>query len=208
MTYSFDEELLARAQAGDAAAFTALVRPHLDTVRRFAFSFSGNWAEADDLAQDALVKAYRSLSTFRAQSSLSTWLYAIARTTFIDSKRSRASKARAREDDLDTSIDSGEEAADELMARREDIELLWARIRVLEPRFRVPLVLYDIEGMSYEHIASIERVPVGTVRSRLSRARAKLLELLRPSEGSGNCWEESGTRASPHSSHPRRRIAP
>ena len=207
MAHSFDTDVLDRAQAGDRVAFSALVKPHLDTLRRFAYSFCSDWVEADDLAQEALVKAYRSLPSFRRESSLSTWLYTVARSTFLDSRRSKVARQRSREDELDPMIQTEDDAADELLGRRHDVEQLWSKIRELDARFRVPLVLFDIEGMSYEHIASIERVPVGTVRSRLSRARAKLLELLGEDAGFESAPGASGTCAVGTPSHPSRRQA-
>lgn len=203
-----DTKLLDRARAGDPNAFTELVRPELDRLRRFAFAFAGNWADADDLAQEALVKAYRSLPSFRGESSLSTWLYAVARSTYIDSRRGRTAKSRAREDELDDHLESPGGGADELLERRREIARLWSSIQLLEERFRVPLVLCDIEGMSYDHVATVEEIPVGTVRSRLSRARAKLLELLSPESGSDAAVATSGTSAAPIPSHSGRRQNP
>lgn len=208
MPETHDNELLERAKAADPDAFTALVGPELDRLRRFAFSFTGNWPQADDLAQEALVKAYRSLPSFRGESSLSTWLYTIARSTFIDSTRSRAAKSRAREDQLDETLTDPSGGADELLERRREIARLWSAIQLLEARFRAPLVLCDIEGMSYEDVAAVEGVPVGTVRSRLSRARAKLLELLTSDRASQLDSATSGTSVGAAPSHQRRRQQP
>ena len=159
-------------------AFERVIRPHVASVRRFAFSFCNDWVEADDLAQEALLKAYRSIATFRGDASLATWLYSVARTTFIDSRRGRLAKLRALETELPEAPPGGQPGPEELLAARGEVAELWDAIRQLEPRFRIPLVLFEIEGMSYEHVASIEQVPVGTVRSRLARARRKLVEIL------------------------------
>lgn len=187
MTHANDRDeqaLLEAARGGDPRAFEHLVRPYLPTVRRFAYAFARDWADADDLAQDCLIKAFRSLKGFRGQSNLATWLYSIARSTFIDSRRGKKAKLLSlARDEVEEEVDP-QMGADVLLGARADVEALWRAIQALEARFRVPLVLFEIEGMSYEHIAAIERIPVGTVRSRLNRARAKLAESLgAPEEG-------------------------
>ena len=174
-------ELLGRARSGDPLAFEQLIRPHLDSIRRFALSFAKNAVDADDLAQDALIKAFRSFHTYDGAAALPTWLYTVARSTFLDSRRSRLHKARGREHQLDEALPNEHPTQEALLDRRQQVEKLWAAIRTLDPRFRVPLVLADVEGMTYEEVADIEGVPIGTVRSRIARARAKLLELLQSS---------------------------
>ncbi len=171
---SHPEEILDRARQGDPEAFQELVRPHLSSIRRFALSFAGNPSDADDLAQEALIKAYRAMASYRGGGALSTWLYTIARHSFLDARRSHLGRARQRETELpEESPDPGEQP-EALVVEKNETERLLAAIRCLDPTFRVPLVLSDVEGMSYEEIAEIEKVPIGTVRSRISRARDKL----------------------------------
>jgi RNA polymerase sigma-70 factor (ECF subfamily) len=175
------------ARQGDPRAFERLIRPHLASLRRFAFSFCGDAAEANDLAQESLLKAFRSIRGFRGQSSLTTWLYSVARSTFIDSRRGRLARARTLEAALEPEDAPVQCGPDELLTARCEVERLRAALRRLEPRFRIPIVLCEIEGLSYEHVATIEQVPIGTIRSRISRGRAKLLDLLNRSatEGAG-----------------------
>jgi RNA polymerase sigma-70 factor, ECF subfamily len=173
-----ESDLLLRAQRGDPRAFEELIRPHLPSLRRFAFSFARKWEDADDLAQEALLKAFRSLKSFEGRSSLSTWLFTVTRSVGHDLYRSRQQKELLRQDELDDRHEASHEGADELLAAKSDTDILWQSIKKLEPEFRIALVLFDIEGLSYEEIAAIERVPLGTIRSRLSRARAKLKEIL------------------------------
>jgi RNA polymerase sigma-70 factor (ECF subfamily) len=174
-----ERQLLKRAAQGDSDAFGLLVKPHLAAVRRYAFSFSRDWTEADDLAQEALIKAFRSIKTFEARSSLSTWLYTVTRSVCHDHVRSRYVKERRRQDELeDDELEDDERGALELVVEKESAERLWEALKKLEPEFRVPVVLFDIEGMSYEDIARIEQVPIGTVRSRLSRGRQRLARAL------------------------------
>jgi RNA polymerase sigma-70 factor (ECF subfamily) len=198
---------LKQARDGDPAAFERLVRPHVASVRRFARAFCGNQAEANDLAQEALLKAYRSFPGFRGQSRLSTWLYSIARSTFVDSRRGRLAHVRALETPFETDHAPVQSGPDELLAARLEIELLRAALRELEPKFRVPIVLCEIEGLSYEHVAAIEQVPIGTIRSRISRGRAKLLAILnRPKNEVER--PSSGTADGSSTSNPQRSTVP
>ncbi|HMA92892.1 MAG TPA: sigma-70 family RNA polymerase sigma factor [Polyangiaceae bacterium] len=194
-------DLLEKARAGDPQAFQALVRPHLDSIRRFARSFCKSEADADDLAQDALVKAYRSFSSFDGRSSLSTWLYSIARHQFLDHRRGKLFLWRRRETELVESDPTSHPNPEALVHDRERVELLWATLRRIDEKFRTPLVLAEIEGLSYEEIATIEGVPIGTVRSRIARAKDQLRQLLNiePGEAIG---QKSGTTTTSATSHP------
>jgi RNA polymerase sigma-70 factor, ECF subfamily len=196
------------AQEGDPAAFERLVRPHVASLRRFAQSFCGNSAEANDLAQEALLKAYRSLPGFRGQGRLSTWLYSIARSTFVDSRRGHLARMRSRETPLDPEDVPNETGPDELVAARAEIERLRGALRELEPRFRVPIVLCEIEGLSYDQVATIEQVPIGTIRSRISRGRAKLLEILNRCDTVADQPGSAGTGTSKSASNVPRRTTP
>ena len=170
-----DRELLVRAQEGDADAFRALLGPQVASLRRLAFAFTGNWDEADDLAQEALVKAFRLLGSFEGRSQLSTWLYAVTRGVCRDWCRSRSVRQRVEAASVEGELSSSEGVPqDRELEQRELGEQLWSAIQTLEPEFRSALVLCDIEGLSYGEIAEIEGVPVGTVRSRLNRARVRL----------------------------------
>jgi RNA polymerase sigma-70 factor (ECF subfamily) len=172
-------QLLEHARAGDAAAFEELIRPHLDSIRRLCFAFSRSWADADDLAQEALLKAFRSISSFQERSELGTWLYSVTRNVCRDFHRGDAARQRTGTDEFDdeaspVSSSRAPPPADELLESKNDAERLWEVLKELAPEFRVPLVLFEVEGLGYEEIAKIERVPLGTIRSRLARARQQL----------------------------------
>jgi RNA polymerase sigma-70 factor (ECF subfamily) len=189
------DALIARAQGGDVRAFEALLAGQLPQVRRFARAFARSDTDADDLAQEALLKVYRSLRLFRYQSAFSTWLYAVVRNVFLDAARSRAH--RAREDPLraEHSEVAGAAPPDERLHREQERRRLWDALRQVPEEFRSALVLFDIEGHSYDEVAAIEEVPVGTIKSRLSRGRAHLRRLL------GEPEEEPGTLDEPSPSH-------
>jgi len=167
-------------------AFAQLLRPHLPRLRRLAYAFTRNWADADDLAQEALLKAFRALGAFEHRAQLGTWLYRIMRSVCHDHHRGRRTRDRAREDSFSDEATEEPSSArlepDALLSRKHEAERLWSHVKALAPEFRVPLVLFEIEGMAYEDIAKIERVPIGTIRSRLSRARQQLRESLGESE--------------------------
>jgi RNA polymerase sigma-70 factor (ECF subfamily) len=174
-----DRNLLERAQSGDALAFEELVRPHVTSVRRLAYAFVQRWSDADDLAQEALIKAFCAIGSFEGRSAFSTWLYTVTRRVCQDFQRGRGAGGRRREDVFDEeepppSQGNSLEPIDELLVSKAEVERLWEHLRQLAPEFRVALVLFEIEGMAYEEIAKIERIPVGTVRSRLARARQQL----------------------------------
>lgn len=177
-------ELLEQARRGDPRAFEALIRPHVAAVRRFTCGFTRRREDADDLAQETLLKAFRSLHTFEGRSALSTWLFTIARSVCSDFHRSRAYKEQRAEVEMAVELTDLRHPG-VLKDEKERAEVLWRALRRLEPEFRVPLVLFEIEGMAYEDIARVEGVPVGTVRSRLSRARARLRGILSEGQPSG-----------------------
>jgi RNA polymerase sigma-70 factor, ECF subfamily len=179
------EDLVRRAQQGDVSAFERLIGEHLPVVRRFARAFARGPEAAADLAQDALLKVYRSLSGYRFQSSFSTWLYAIVRNVYLDDARSRAGRDRAAERplpsggiDADPTVDPEAPRADRRLEREELRRLVWDALNAVPADFRATLVLYDIEGLTYEEIAAIENAPLGTVKSRLSRGREHLRRVL------------------------------
>jgi RNA polymerase sigma-70 factor (ECF subfamily) len=178
------EELVRRSQQGDVAAFEILIAAHVALVRRFARAFAHTHELASDLAQDALVKVYRSIGSYRFQSSFSTWLYAIVRNVYLDDTRSRAGKERAAERplgagaDADPTADPDAVRADRRLEREETRRQVWAAIAQVPTEFRTTLVLYDIEGLTYEEVAVVEGAPLGTIKSRLSRGREHLRRVL------------------------------
>ncbi len=201
--------LIAEAQDGHVRAFELLVASHLPRVRRFARAFSRSDADADDLAQEAVVKVYKSLRSYRFQSAFDTWLYAVVRNVFLDAARSRSGRERSLEEPLTVDhakAPSGAEAADEGLARAEEREKLWRALRELPAEFRTAVVLFDVEGHTYDEVAAIEGVPIGTVKSRLSRGRTLLRNILAGEQASelAAASEAAGTSVTEVPSHGRR----
>jgi RNA polymerase sigma-70 factor, ECF subfamily len=175
--------LLERAKAGDATAFGEMIRPYVDPVRRLARSFCRNNAEADDLAQEALVKAYKAFGSFDGRAALTTWLYSIAKNQFLDHRRSKLFRWRQRESEYEDVGESPLPNSEELLGEREEVDRLWNAVRQIDEKYRIPMVLADIDGLSYEEVAQIEKIPVGTVKSRIARGKEQLRALLSTKTG-------------------------
>ncbi len=179
-----DIQLVAQVLEGNTGAFSALVQRHRERVYRTAYSLVGDLDEADDLAQEAFLKAFRALRRFRGQSLFSTWLHRIAVNCCLDylkskHRRSFVSLEEYREDwDAPLVWVRRSENADVRVERRELQELLERALGDLSEGYRVTFVLRELEGLAYEEIAELLGCSIGTVKSRLFRARAKLREIL------------------------------
>jgi RNA polymerase sigma-70 factor (ECF subfamily) len=169
---------LDRLRAGDAPAFEELVMTYQHRVFGVALRMLGNRAEAEDVAQEAFVRAHRALGAFRGDAKLSTWLYAITSRLCLNRLASGERRmARQGEDALLRLCDAGPRP-DAALERRELETALGRAIAELPEDRRIVVVLRDIEGLSYEEIAQVLELELGTVRSRLHRARAELKEKL------------------------------
>jgi RNA polymerase sigma-70 factor (ECF subfamily) len=169
---------LDRLRAGDAPAFEELVMTYQHRVFGVALRMLGNRAEAEDVAQEAFVRAHRALGAFRGDAKLSTWLYAITSRLCLNRLASGERRmARQGEDALLRLSDPGPRP-DAALERRELETALGRAIAELPEDRRIVVVLRDLEGLSYEEIAQVLELELGTVRSRLHRARAELKEKL------------------------------
>ena len=184
-----DADLLAAHVAGDGDAFGVLFGRHRDRLWAVALRTMGNREDAADGLQDGLVAAYRRAGTFRGDAAVTTWLHRVVVNACLD--RLRAAKVRRTEalpDDLDERGDRGslrsatDETADpaDHAGRTEQRELVLAALRTLPTEQRAALVLVDMEGYPVAEAAQILDCAVGTVKSRCSRGRARLAELLAP----------------------------
>ena len=182
-----DLKLVRRCQRGDLQAFRKLVERYEGRIYTLACSISGDREIARDAAQEAFFRAYQALPNFRAESGFYTWLYRIAVNTCLNAAR----KERRRPDgvSLEALVESGKVSPERLfetrhpekdLERTELQESIQAVLNRLSPDHRTVVVLKDIEGLSQDEIADALNCSVGTVKSRLSRARAHLRDLLRP----------------------------
>jgi RNA polymerase sigma-70 factor, ECF subfamily len=189
MSEPTDAELLAAHVAGDREAFGVLFARHRDRLWAVALRTMGDREDAADGLQDGMIAAYRRAGTFRGDAAVTTWLHRVVVNACLD--RLRAAKVRRTEalpDDLDDSGDRGSlrsatgDAADpaDHAARLEQRTLVLDALRTLPEEQRAALVLVDMEGYQVAEAAQILDCAVGTVKSRCSRGRARLAELLSP----------------------------
>lgn len=184
---SNDQELVERVKAGDKQAFNVLVEKYQHKLVKLITRYVHDQHEAMDVAQEAFIKAYRALPKFRGDSSFYTWLYRIGINT---AKNHLVSQGRRPPDsDIDASdaerygVESRlkDHESPEAMARRDEVEAVVAgAIEELPADLRTAITLRELEGLSYEEIAQAMDCPIGTVRSRIFRAREFIENRLRP----------------------------
>jgi RNA polymerase sigma-70 factor (ECF subfamily) len=165
-----ERDLLARSRAGDLHAFEHLVRLYQDRIYNLAYRITGNHEDASDAAQDAFVRAFQALARFREEAAFSTWLYRIATNAALDLVRRRPVMPPVEVSVHHPSPDDPEREA----ARREVGRRLQDALANIPVEFRAAVVLCDLQGLPYEAIAHVLHVPIGTVRSRISRGREAL----------------------------------
>jgi RNA polymerase sigma-70 factor (ECF subfamily) len=169
---------LDRLRAGDAPAFEELVMTYQHRVFGVALRMLGNRAEAEDVAQEVFVRAHRALGAFRGDAKLSTWLYAITSRLCLNRLASGERRMARQGDDALLRLSDAGPRPDAALERRELETALGRAIAELPEDRRIVVVLRDLEGLSYEEIAQVLELELGTVRSRLHRARAELKEKL------------------------------
>ncbi|HEX2023098.1 MAG TPA: RNA polymerase sigma factor [Acidimicrobiales bacterium] len=173
-----DDELVAAGRAGDRSAIDVLLRRHYPRLRAVCRRLTGDADDADDACQEALVALVRGLPRFDGRSAFATWAYRVTTNTCLDElrRRRRRPPLRSMDDEAgsladDPSPRSAPDVGDRVAARL-DVDAALAR---LAPEFRTAVVLRDLCQLSYDEIAEVLDVPVGTVRSRIARGRAALL---------------------------------
>jgi RNA polymerase sigma-70 factor (ECF subfamily) len=177
-----DQDLIADCLQGNTDAFGELVHRYQDRLFNTVFRLVGNAEDAQDVVQDAFLSAYQSLHSFKGDSLFFTWIYRIAINTAISLKRKQkttlsidAGGDQGRSiDPLDSSEFSQPEHALEMAEEEQQIQMALNR---LSPEHRTVLVMKDIEGQKYEAMAEVLGVPIGTIRSRLHRARLELRQI-------------------------------
>lgn len=172
---SDEPNLISRSVGGGLEAYDRLVAVHQDRIYQVAYRITGNHEDAWDAAQETFLNAFRSLARFRGAASFSTWLHRIAVNAALDLIRRRPSQPTVPLESV--TVSGGTEPAD--AAGRVDVQRrINQAIASLPAEQRAVVVLRDLQGLSYEEIASALRIPPGTLRSRLSRAREALRRLL------------------------------
>ena len=183
-----DAELVARVQQGDKAAFDLLVLKYQRKILRLLSRMLRDQSDIEDVMQEAFIKAYRALPQFRGESAFYTWLYRIAINTarnWMSSQGRRPSSPNGNQteegetfSEIDNLTDNN--TPESMLASREIAESVNATIQDLPAELRTAIVLREIDGLSYEEIAETMSCPIGTVRSRIFRAREAIAAKLRP----------------------------
>jgi len=173
-----DFSLIQRFIEGDESTFRTLVQRHKDKIRNIIYLTLNSSDSVDDIAQDVLITIYKNLKSFRFQSQFSTWLYRIT----VNKCKDHLRKVRIRS--IFIPIMDGEEDPVYIpsMEHKDISEIVNQAISKLPEKLRLPLLLKDIEGLSYQEIAETVNCEIGTVKSRIFRAREGLRELLKPYE--------------------------
>jgi RNA polymerase sigma-70 factor (ECF subfamily) len=176
------DALIQRCLGGDQTAWEDIVRQHRRKVFNIAYKFTGRHDEAEDLTQDIFLKIFKSLHTFDRRANFQTWLVSVSRNLCIDHYRS----VRKERETIDRDVDAGrltpasrEAGPMALLEQRDRVDLLRQALALLPEALRTAVVMRDIQERSYQEIAELQRLPEGTVKSRINRGRAELARQIR-----------------------------
>lgn len=181
--------LIKKSQSGDVESFELLINSYDKRAYNIAYRIMGNEEDAKDMAQEALLRVFRSIKDFKGQSSFSTWLYRIVTNVCLDELRRRKSEKYVSIDstiqtdrgEIHMELCSEKETPESAYERVEQRELIANAIRELNEDYRSVIVLRDIQGFSYEEISNMLGCSLGTVKSRINRARTMLRDRLKSS---------------------------
>jgi len=171
-----EQELISHVQEGDEAAFARLMGLYKDRIVNYLYQFTGDYQKAVELSQETFLRVYFKADRYKPVAPLSSWIYAIASNLAKTEVKKRRKMATVSLDDLPNNYSAGiysEDPPDPGLIRN-----LREALDALHPRYRVPVVLKDMEGFSQEEIARIIKRPVGTVKARISRGREYLKKML------------------------------
>ncbi len=179
-----EEELVKRTLQGDTKAFEELVQQYESKIYALAYRYMGNEDDAYDMSQEAFIKAYRSLRSFKGHSSFGTWLYRVTTNVCLDELRRRKRRivplsldeplATHEGDEVDKEIPDNTPTADILYEQKEFSQYIQDLLDQLKPDHKTAIVLRDVLDLSYEEISEVLNCSIGTVKSRISRARETL----------------------------------
>jgi len=175
-----DETLAKKAVAGDMIAFEDLVDRHRMAVYRLARSVTGNHHDADDAAQETFLRVYRALGSYDPSRPFKPWLKRITYNTSLNTVRARNSRSRGFVGGELPEVADQSPGQSERMVAKQNAESIDQAVQTLSSELRATLLLRAVEGMSYKDIATAMGVKIGTVMSRLSRARERILDVLEP----------------------------
>ena len=182
-----DEDLVLLVQQGDKSAFDFLVLKYQHRIIQLVNGYIKDPAEAQDVAQESFIKAYRALGSFRGEAAFYTWLYRIAINTAKNYRLARSRRSASQEIDVQDAeaIEhapqlQGLDTPERLLLTQEMLDTIRVALSTLPEEMRIAIELRELDGMSYEEIAVAMDCPVGTVRSRIFRARATIDNMINP----------------------------
>ena len=186
MTAVDENKLVNKAVKGDNSAFEALMEKHMGIIYNIALRMTANQDDAEDMTQEIMIKIFRSLGSFKGNSKFSTWIYRVAVNTCLDELKKKKNKkhlsldAEISGDDGENQIEIKDDSpSPEKLAEQNELrDMVAAAVKLLSDEHRAVIVLRDIRGMSYSEFAGILGCSDGTVKSRISRARAQLKMIL------------------------------
>lgn len=179
-----EKELIAKSQQGDLMAFEQLIIKYEKKVYTIAYKYMGNHEDASDLAQEAFIKAFQAIKGFRSDASFGTWVGRIAANKCLDELRKKK-RYQVTSLDADVALDegsvkkelpSGEASPEAVLQDKEEAEYLQGLIEEMKPEYKMVIILRELEGYSYDEIAQKLDCSLGTIKSRISRARKYLKE--------------------------------
>ena len=183
-----DQELVKRSIQGDGQAFGELVFNYQNKVYALAFRYMGNEDDAYDMSQETFIKAYRSLHSFKGESSFSTWIYRIATNVCLDEIRRKKRRvvplsldeplATLDGEEVEKEIPDSSLSADRIYEQKEFSQYIQKLLDQMKPEHKTAIILRDVMELSYEEIASVLDCSIGTVKSRINRARGILQKKL------------------------------
>ncbi len=184
--YADDEVLIRKAQQGDRSAFDLLVSKHEKRAYQYAFRLTSNQDDASDIVADAFVRVYNALQNFKGNSAFTTWLFRILTNCYLDQRKKEKNKQhlslegtmQTETGEMERQIEDESDGPEEKLERNAREESIRNAIRQLPDYQQAMLVMYHVENLSYEEMAESLDLPLGTVKSRLNRARLSLRELL------------------------------
>ncbi len=183
--YKDDAMLIARAKRGDYDALDALIRKHETRAYQYAYRLTRNAEEASDVVAEAFVRVYNAIHNFKGYSAFTTWLYRILTNCFLDIRKKERSRpctsleTSSADGDLERQIEYRGRSPFEETERKEKETTMQAAVANLPDYQRAIILMYHIEMMSYEDMAKVLDLPIGTVKSRLNRARHSLRDSLK-----------------------------
>ena len=183
-----EKELISRAQKGDSDAFSALILPHEKRMYHYALRMLKDSHEAEDALQEAFLKAYSKLNTYHGEASFSTWLYTILNRLCLDILRKKKrtgeenflslNQTNKDEEDYELQIEANAPTPEEAYHKKEAMQAVKKALDQLSEEHRAVIVMRDVNGLDYDAIAKITGTSLGTVKSRINRARLNLRKIL------------------------------